>query len=360
MAGIEDFTNQFSTYLNFEVAGNTGNQFLTAFLVFAGLTLLFKIIKTIVLAKLKELTTKTDNKLDDLLFSVVNEIPWTFYSLISVYAGISFLTLNDFIKDAVGYAIIVVLTYYGVKIAQTIIDFSKDEVIRKQKKKDNVEDASLVSTLADILKISVWVFALILLLANFGYDVSALIAGVGIGGLAIALAAQNILSDIFASFSIFFDKPFKIEDYVVVGDDSGTVKKIGIKTTRIQTLKGDELVISNKELTESRIHNYGKMKKRRVVSHFGVVYETSSKKLKKIPSLVKDAIDKVDKASADRVHFTDFGDFSLNFEAVYYIDSPDYALFMDIQQEVNLGIKERFEKEKIEMAFPTHTIYLQK
>ncbi|MFH1447254.1 MAG: mechanosensitive ion channel family protein [Candidatus Micrarchaeota archaeon] len=360
MADISQYTTTLTQMLDFEIAGNTGNQFLLAFIVFVGFTILLKIVKTIILVKLKQLTERTENNLDDLLFTIIQEIPWSFYTLVSIYASLSFLTLNEFIQSAVGYGIIIIFTYYGVKVIQTIIEFSKERVIKERTKSKKTEDVSLIGTLAEVLKISTWVFAFVLLLANFGYDISALIAGLGIGGLAIALAAQNILSDIFASFSIYFDKPFKVGDYVVVGDDSGTVKKIGIKSTRVETLKGDELILSNKELTSSRIHNYGKMTKRRIVFHFGVVYGTPSKKLRKIPAMVKDVIKSQDKAEADRVHFTEFGDFSLNFEAVYYVDSPQYVTYMDIQQAINLSIKERFEKEKIEMAFPTQTIYVEK
>lgn len=360
MAEISELFNQFSQILNFEIAGNTGTQFLTAFLVFAGLTLVFKVVKTVLLAKLKEITEKTENKLDDLLFAVLQEIPWTFYSLVAVYMALGSLTLSDFIRSAIGYAIILVLTYYGIKIIQAIIDFSKEQVIKDRKKLEKADDVALVSTLADILKIATWIFAFILLLANFGYDVSALIAGLGIGGLAIALAAQSILADIFASFSIYFDKPFKVGDFVVLGEDMGTIKKVGIKTTRIQTLKGDELIISNQELMSTRIHNYGRMEKRRVVFKFGVVYGTASGKLRKIPGIVSGVVGGIEKASIDRVHFVEFGDFSLNFEVVYYVDSADYNLYMDVQQKINLGIKERFEKEKIDMAFPTQTIYLEK
>ena len=185
-------------------------------------------------------------------------------------------------------------------------------------------------------------------------------AGLGIGGIAIAFALQNILSDIFASFSIYFDKPFKVDDFIIIGDDKGVVKKIGIKSTRIQTLQGEELVISNKELTESRVHNYKKMERRRIVFVFGVTYETPTEKVKKIPSIIKDIIEKTELADIDRVHFKEFADFSLNFEVVYYLKTSDYAEYMDTQQEINLAMKEHFEKEQIEFAYPTQTVFVHK
>jgi len=197
-------------------------------------------------------------------------------------------------------------------------------------------------------------------LSNFGYNISTLIAGLGIGGVAIALALQNILTDIFASFSIYFDKPFQTGDFIIVGNDLGVVKKIGIKTTRLQTLQGEELVISNKELTETRIHNYKKMQKRRIVFNFGLTYDTSSAKLKKVLQILKGIIDKIEIAELDRVHFNKFGDFSLNFEVVYYLASSDYNEYMDTQQAINLAIKEKFEKDGIKFAYPTQTVFVNK
>ena len=195
---------------------------------------------------------------------------------------------------------------------------------------------------------------------NLGYNVSGLLAGVGIGGIAIAFALQNVLADVFASITIYFDKPFKVGDYIVIGADSGTVKNIGIKSTRIQTLQGQELVVSNKELTEARIHNYKKMKTRRVVFEFGVEYDTPTKKMKKIPGMLDKIFKKVDGADMERVHFKSFGDSALLYEVVYYISTKEYKIYMDIQEEMNLELKQAFEKEKISMAYPTQTLYLKK
>jgi hypothetical protein len=175
-----------------------------------------------------------------------------------------------------------------------------------------------------------------------------------------AFALQNILSDLFSSFSIYFDKPFVEGDFIIIGNDMGIVKKIGIKSTRIQTLQGQELVVSNKELTSTRINNYKKMSKRRAIFNFGVEYSTSKKKLEKIPTIVKKIINNIELASLDRAHFKSFGDSSLDFEVVYYVDSSDYAKYMDIQQEINLALVLAFEKEKINFAFPSRTIYMAK
>jgi len=335
-------------------------DYLVALLVFVLTTIILKVFKYVIISKLKSIAAKTKIEFDDLLIKIIDDIGWPFYLLVSLCLSLQFIQIPDFIETGVYYVTFIVVTYYVIRGLQTLIDYGTHKIILKRQKEEKKVDTAVIDLLSKILKACLWIVAVILILSNLGYNVSTLIAGFGIGGIAIALALQNILTDIFASFSIYFDKPFQIGDFIIVGDDLGVVKKIGIKTTRIQTLQGEELVISNKELTETRIHNYKKMEKRRIVFSFGVIYETPTEKLKKIPTIIKDIIDKIELADIDRVHFNKFGDFSLNFEVVYYLNSSDYNKYMDTQQEINLAIKERFEKEGIEMAYPTQTIFVNK
>jgi small-conductance mechanosensitive channel len=165
---------------------------------------------------------------------------------------------------------------------------------------------------------------------------------------------------LFAAFIIYFDKPFKEDDFIIIGNDMGVVKEIGLKSTRIQALGGQELVMSNTELVNSRINNYKQMKKRRVVFGFGVKYDTGEAKLKKIKSIVTKIFKSVKDVDFDRVHFKEFGDFSLNYEVVYYVDKSDYNIYMDKQEEINMKIYSEFEKAGIDFAFPTQTIRIQK
>ena len=232
--------------------------------------------------------------------------------------------------------------------------------INKRTEKQKREDTSMVKVMAVIIKVIIWTIALLMILSNFGIEITPLIAGLGVGGIAIALALQTILGDLFSAFAIYLDKPFQEGDFIIIGNDMGVVKHIGIKTTRIQTLQGQELVISNSELTSSRINNYKRMQKRRIVFSFGVEYNTPTKKMKKIKGIVKKVIDKEKLADLDRVHFKEFGDFSLNYEVVYYLKTSDYNKYMDTQESINLALKEAFEKEKIGFAFPTQTIHLEK
>ncbi|HEV7226556.1 MAG TPA: mechanosensitive ion channel family protein, partial [Pirellulales bacterium] len=189
---------------------------------------------------------------------------------------------------------------------------------------------------------------------------SALVAGLGVGGIAIALAAQNVLGDLFASLSIVLDRPFILGDFIAVGDFSGAVEHIGLKTTRLRSLSGEQLVFSNADLLQSRIRNYKRMYERRIQFTFGVAYGTSRDQLTAIPGMIREAIAAHEKTRFDRAHFKSFGDSALIFEAVYYVLSPDYNLYMDIQQAINLTLLQGFAAAGIDFAFPTQTIYVHK
>jgi small-conductance mechanosensitive channel len=202
--------------------------------------------------------------------------------------------------------------------------------------------------------------ALLLILDNLGIDITALVAGLGVGGIAVALAVQNILGDLFASLSIVLDKPFAVGDFIIIDDYLGSVEHVGLKTTRLRSLSGEQLVMSNADLLSSRIRNYGRMYERRIVFSLGVTYQTPRDKLKKIPGIIRDAVEAQDQTRFDRSHFKGYGSFSLDFETVYHVLQPDYNLYMDIQQAVNFAIHERFEAEGIEFAYPTQTLFVER
>lgn len=343
---------------------NHTGDFLQDFLTVSGVFIITYLaltgVKSLLLKKLKKAAGKTPSKLDDTILHGVEEIQWPFYLFLSLYAAVQFTQAPVFIGKTILYAFVVVATYYAVNLTQNLIDYSKNKVIEKRVAEEKTADVSLINTLTKFIKTSLWLIAVLLIISNMGYDITALLAGLGIGGIAIALALQNILDDIFSSLSIYFDKPFVVGDFIIIGDDLGVVNKIGIKTTRIQHLQGQELVVSNKELTSTRIHNYGKMEKRRISFNFGVTYETPSEKLDEIPRIVKDVVESVELTTFDRAHFKKFGDYSLNYEVVYYIATSDYNKYMDIQQAINVGIMKRFQKEDIGFAYPTQTIELKK
>jgi small-conductance mechanosensitive channel len=207
-----------------------------------------------------------------------------------------------------------------------------------------------------ILNMAIWVVGIMFLLDNLGFKISTIIAGIGIGGIAVALAAQALLGDLFSYFVILFDRPFEVGDFLIFDDVLGAIEKIGLKTTRIRSLSGEQIIVSNSILTGSRVRNYKRMERRRIVFTIGVTYDTGSKLLRQIPDIIRNAIEAEESTQFDRAHFAKYGDSSLDFEVVYYVLSADYNQYMDVQQRVNLDIYEKFEELGIQFAFPTRTV----
>lgn len=315
------------------------------------------LIKTLsgpVLKKIKKWSAKTTNTFDDLVILAINKFVIPFLYFAAIFAAIQYLTFNARINNIIKIAILFVITFFILRLISAAIQYSIFAFLGKQENSETKQKQA--RGLIIILKAVVWILGIIFLIDNLGYNVTTIITGLGIGGIAIALAAQTILGDLFSYFVIFFDRPFEIGDFIIVGEQVGAVEYIGIKTTRIRAITGEQIVCSNKDLTDSRVHNYKRMMKRRVVFNIGVVYGTAAAQIKKIPVIIKDIIENKPDIQFDRSHFSGFGDFSLNFESVYYILNSDYNLYMDLQQKIYLELLESFEKEKIEFAFPTQTL----
>ncbi|RMD59242.1 mechanosensitive ion channel family protein [Candidatus Parcubacteria bacterium] len=339
--------------------GNSVQEYFMAFLFFLAVAVGLKIFERIIVARIKSWAKMTKTQLDDLVVEGLEAIHWPFYVLVAATVALNFIEVHNFVARLINYAVIIAAAYYIIKVSEKFIDYGVETVMRR-KESEGGGNYEIIRLFGSVVKIVVWVGGAVLVLANLGYNVTSLVAGLGIGGLAVALAVQNILSDIFSAFSIYFDKPFKVGDFIVLDKYMGTIKKIGIKSTRIQALQGEEVVISNQELTKAKIQNFGKMKKRRIVFTVGVTYETAIDKIEKIPAIIKEIITQEELAEFDRAHFKSFGDFSLNFEIVYYVKTGDYVAYMDTQQNINLEIMRRFAAEGIEFAYPTQTIYLNK
>jgi small-conductance mechanosensitive channel len=209
-----------------------------------------------------------------------------------------------------------------------------------------------------LMRLFVWTAVLLVLLDNLGVNVTTLIAGLGVGGVAVALAAQNILGDLFSSLSIVLDKPFVVGDFIIIGEYMGSVEHVGLKTTRLRSLSGEQLVFSNTDLLTSRIRNYGRMFERRVVSAFGVTYQTPAAKLRRIPAMIREIVEGEDKVRFDRAHFQALGESALMFEYVYYVLTADYNHYMNVQQNINLALFEQLAAEGVEFAYPTQTVFV--
>ncbi len=343
-------------FLEFELWGINAKNLVIALGVLLGLVLTFKIFRAVILTRIKKIAKKTKTDFDDIVVEMLEEIPANFYWIVSAFIAFQFIQLeNPMVNKVVTGIFLVFIVLRGIIFLQKFLGYILQKTLST-----NGENETAVHGIRIIMSIALWAIGILLVLQNLGFEISTLVASLGIGGIAIAFAFQQILADLFSSFAIYFDKPFKIGDYVSIGADSGNIKKIGMKTTRITTLQGEELVVSNTELTSTRIKNFKRMKNRRAEFNFGVVYETPSAKLQKIPQMVEAIIDKQKLAEFDRCHFHVFGDFSLNFVVIYHVLNREYADYMDVQQAINFAIKEAFEEAKIEMAFPTQTVYVRK
>lgn len=320
--------------------------------------IIIKIFQHIILKKLKVWAEKTRTTLDDFLVELFAKLAVPFGYFAALYASLKYLTLPAHLDKVINVAAIAILTIFSVRLVIRIIGYGLTIYLGAQGKTQALKH-SLKGILA-VTKFIIWVLAVIFFLDNLGFKISTVIAGLGIGGVAIALAAQAILKDLFSYFSIIFDRPFEVGDFIIIGDLLGTVEHIGIKTTRIRSLGGEQLIFSNSDLTDSRLRNYKRMQKRRVVFKLGVVYQTSLENLKQMPKVIEEIVKGVKDTAFDRAHFLSYEDFSLLFEIVYYVLSRDYNKYMDVQQEINFAIKEEFEKRGIDFAFPTRTIYTVK
>jgi small-conductance mechanosensitive channel len=333
-------------------------QSITAISIFVSFIILGWIVYHIFERYFCRWAEKTKTTLDDEILKNIKKPIYFFVILVGIYFGISaFEILNnyqEYIRIIFTIAEILLITFVITRVVNVLFAWYS----KKSAKKSMSEHILFV--LKKIINAFIYLIAFFVILYIFNVNLSGIVVGFGVGGIAIAFALQNVLSDLFSAFSIYFDKPFEIGDFIVVGDYSGTVKKIGMKSTRVQLLQGEELVLANSVLTTTNVRNFKKMRKRRISFGFGVVYGTPSEKLKKIPEMVRKIIENIELTKVDRIHFKEFGDFSLKFEIVYYINSQDYAKYMDIQQQINLDMKAAFEKEGIEMAFPTQTIFLEK
>jgi small-conductance mechanosensitive channel len=358
---ISDFFSDISSLpvMSYTFLNNTIFNYIIALIVFFISLTVLRTVKYVLIRYLKKLCRKTKNDIDDMILKAIeNVFRSPLYAFLSIYIAVSVLMIPEAVHTYLYYILVVVGTYYGVKFVATFIDYGTRKFIESNEK-EKVDD-STIKLLNNLAKAFLWLIAALLILSNLGYNITTLVAGLGVGGIAIAFALQNILADIFASFSIHFDKPFKTGDFIIIGDDMGTVKKIGIKSTRITTLEGDELVVSNRDLTETRVHNYKRMRKRRVQFNINVDPSTPVKKLKKIPKIIEGIISKEKLVNFDRAHFKEFGDFSIIFQVVYYLGSSDYNKYMDVQQDINLKIKKAFDKERIKIAYPMQKLLLKK
>jgi small-conductance mechanosensitive channel len=322
--------------------------------------LVLRLATRVVLARIARFASSTETEWDDIIDAALNRTKGLVLLLFAAYIGASPLSLPPRARIILNSAATIAFFFQmGFWLSGGIARWI--EAYRDRRAAEDAAGVMSMKVLSIFARLGLWSLVLLLSLDNVGVDVTALVAGLGIGGVAVALAAQNILGDLFASLSIVLDKPFVLGDFLIVGDHLGAVEEIGLKTTRVRSLSGEQLVFSNADLLSSRIRNYGRMFERRVAFKIGVTYQTPREALKKIPGILREAVENLgDQVRFDRAHFQAYGDFALTFETVYYVLGPDYNLYMDCQQAINLTIHQRFEDEGIEFAYPTQTLFVVK
>jgi small-conductance mechanosensitive channel len=324
-----------------------------AVFLFAFLVVFLYIFKTIIVKRLRKIADNTKNDFDDVLVHIVQEINWIFYIVVSLYFSLRLFHFAGTAQRVINIVLLVVIVYQVIKSFQALIKYFTEKYIINYKKTHKKEDVAGIVMLSKIIMASLWFIGLLLIISNLGYNITSILAGLGIGGIAVALAIQNILDDMFSSFSLYFDKPFKTDDYIVVGNESGYVKKIGIKTTRLTTPQGEELIIPNKDLTTSRIQNFKRMRRRRVIFKIEVDQEnTSMPKIKNIPDIIRIVVDEAPHADLERVHLKNIQGNRIIYEIAFSLRTNDYTLYLDTQQYINFGIIEKFKKSKISLADP--------
>ena len=318
------------------------------------------VAQRVLLRHFRTLAQRTKTGIDDLIVGLLARTRLSLLTALALYAGSLALTFPAQVTRWIGAIAFAVLLLQVAIWGDALISLWLARRHDLPQAKDAAR-ATTARTVGVVARIVLFVVLGLLALDNLpGIEVTSLVASLGIGGIAIALAVQSILGDIFASLSIALDRPFVIGDSIVVDDYSGTVEHIGLKTTRLRSLSGEQLIFSNADLLKSRIRNYKRMRERRVVFAVGVTYETPREKVAAIPALLQEIVESQPSARFDRAHLKALADSSLSFEVVYHMLEPDYRLYMDTQQAVNLAILERFAAEGIQLAYPTHRVFVSR
>lgn len=351
--------NTFDTLLSLTFYHNTlGTWF---FALGIGLFVLIGLLITqnLTAGRIKAVALKTETDLSDFAAQLVQKTQLFLLAAVGIYAGAQVLVLPSwlaiFINKLPFFALLFQLAFW----ANMLIEFILNRYVNSRKSEDERRVSQTMVAPLKFIAFALTLGILVLVgLDNLGVNVTTLVTGLGIGGVAIALAVKNIVGDLFAAFSIVADKPFVIGDFLVVGDFRGTVEHIGLKTTRLRGMDGEEIIFGNEDILQSRLRNYQRMTERRIQFSLGVTYDTPAEKLAAIPGMLQSIIESVPLTRFDRAHFKSYGDSALNFEIVYFIQDIELKTYMDIQQTINLAIYRQFDETGIQFAFPSRTLYV--
>ena len=341
--------------------GHQIQDWIAAVGVSSGLLVLVKITQAFLIRRFRRLDRYRKDNYYGLTATMLERISFSLAMVLSLFTGSRFMDLGNTTEKWLSAIAVIAIILQAARWGNTLVDFA---LVRYQLKTNGTEGGERMTTMRAVgfvCRLAIVALAVLLALDNIpGVEITALVASLGIGGIAVAMAVQSVLADLFASLSIVLDKPFVIGDFIIVDSHLGSVEYIGLKTTRLRSLSGEQLIFSNSDLLKSRIRNYKRMAERRVIFSISVVYHTPQASLRKIPEKIKRIIESLEPVRFDRAHFQGFGESGLNFEVVYYVLSSDYTVYMDIQQEINLAIYQYFEQQDIAFAFPTRTLHLHR
>jgi small-conductance mechanosensitive channel len=337
---------------------NTGQDWLVAAGVIVVVIVAVRTAISIGNKRLKAVASKTETDVDDLVTELLENTKFLFVALLALYAGALSLTLPSEVDDLLSTILVLGVLVQGAFWANGIINYFLGSWAR-QKFEADPTIATALGSVGFLIRFGVWATFVLLALDNLNIDIGPLIASLGIGGVALALALQGVLGDLFASLTIVFDRPFAVGDYIQVGDMAGTVQHVGLKSTRVLAPSGEQLVFSNSDLLSSRIQNFRLRQERRCAFTLGVTYDTPREKLERIPALIQEIIESRENTRFDRCFFMAFGDSALDFDTVYHVLVPDFQTYGEVHHSINLEIFKRFAEEGIEFAYPSQTLYVE-
>ena len=336
--------------------GNSVRQWLIAIATLGAIYVVLALARRVAVRRLGALAARSATRIDDLGVDLIVRTRQYFLVVVAMYAASRLLVLPDNARGALQLVVVAAALLQAGRWGTGLIGFAVESYLRRTAEADPGARAT-VQAVGYAARFILWSLLLVTALAAFGIDITALVTGLGIGGIAIALAVQNILGDLFAALSIVLDKPFVVGDFIIVDATMGTVEHVGLKTTRIRSLGGEQIIVSNGELLRSRIRNYKRMQQRRIVFQVDVTYDTRPELLEGVPSLIRSVVESQPLTRFDRSHLMTLAESALRFETVYWVLDADFNKYADIQHTINLELIRRFASQGIAFAFPSRTIY---
>ena len=336
---------------------NSLQAWLIASLTTAIVFLVLLAVRWVVVSRLGALAEKTSNQVDDMVVDMISHTRTKALFALSFIAGFGSLRLphvSQFFSPAAKLILLWQVAVWG----SSGVAFWVRHHLKARTSVTERGGVAMINAIGVAAKVVLWILIIITAFHSvLSIDVTPWITGLGVSGIAVALAVQNILGDLLAALAIVFDKPFDVGDTIGVDSVTGTVEHIGLKTTRIRSITGEQIIIGNGDLLKSRLRNFRRMYQRRALFNLDVTFDTPSESLAKLPKMIEQIVSAQSAVKFDRSHIASFGESAIRIETVYYVLDPDYKKYMDVQQAINLAVLERFSAERVRFAFPSRTVY---